>query len=205
MQLSLKALAIISAVLCIAVMGTNGQQKLGECCREVSTKNITVPITGFRLQNRDPPCVKAVIFYTANGAMCSHWRESWVQDKIRELRKLQTAEPLSLPALQQIRGQLSNKPNMQLSLKTTGSLAIICAILCISIMGAYGQQKRGECCREVSTKIITVPITGFRLQKWDPPCFKAVIFYTAEGAVCSHWRQRWVQDKIRELRKLQTA
>ena len=90
MQLSLKALAIISAVLCIAVMGTSeyeadvfyysdvsdvnrpltvhpcvlppdGQQKRGECCREVSTKNITVPITGFRLQKWDPPCVKAVM------------------------------------------------------------------------------------------------------------------------------------------------
>ncbi|KAL6489973.1 hypothetical protein MHYP_G00003180 [Metynnis hypsauchen] len=105
----------------------------------------------------------------------------------------------------QTRGQLSNKRNMHLSQKTMGSLAVIAVILCISIMGANGQQNKSECCKEVSTEKITVPITGFQLQRRNPPCVKAVIFFTNEGPKCSHWREDWVQIKILELRKLQAA
>uniref|UniRef100_A0A3B4EBJ4 Chemokine interleukin-8-like domain-containing protein n=1 Tax=Pygocentrus nattereri TaxID=42514 RepID=A0A3B4EBJ4_PYGNA len=105
----------------------------------------------------------------------------------------------------QTRGQLSNSHNMHLSQKSMGSLAVIAVLLCIAIMGANGQQKKSECCKEVSTEKITVPITGFQLQRKNPPCVKAVIFFTNEGPKCSHWRENWVQDKILELRKLQSA
>uniref|UniRef100_A0A3B1J935 Chemokine interleukin-8-like domain-containing protein n=1 Tax=Astyanax mexicanus TaxID=7994 RepID=A0A3B1J935_ASTMX len=91
-QKTMCSLAVFSAVLCIAIMGANGQQKQHECCKEVSTENITVPITGFRLQRKNPPCVRAVIFFTAEGPKCSHWRESWVREKVMELGKLQAAE-----------------------------------------------------------------------------------------------------------------
>ncbi|KAF4089606.1 hypothetical protein AMELA_G00068240 [Ameiurus melas] len=39
-----------------------------------------------------PPCVKAVIFFTPEGAKCSHWRENWVKEKVTELRRLQAVE-----------------------------------------------------------------------------------------------------------------
>ncbi|KAI5612673.1 hypothetical protein C0J50_4405, partial [Silurus asotus] len=59
------------------------------CCKEVSSSKIKEPITGFMVHQARPPCVKAVIFFTANGAICSHWRENWVKEKVVELRKLQ--------------------------------------------------------------------------------------------------------------------
>ncbi|KAK3567861.1 hypothetical protein QTP86_027340, partial [Hemibagrus guttatus] len=64
-------------------------EKESVCCKEVSSKKITLPITGFKVQAERPPCVKAVIFYTSKGAVCSHWREDWVLRKVTELRKLQ--------------------------------------------------------------------------------------------------------------------
>ncbi|ROJ35244.1 hypothetical protein DPX16_2758, partial [Anabarilius grahami] len=63
--------------------------KVHECCKSASTKEITSPITGFKLQRENLPCVKAVIFFTSEGQRCSHWRENWVREKVRELRKLQ--------------------------------------------------------------------------------------------------------------------
>uniref|UniRef100_A0A671KIB9 Chemokine interleukin-8-like domain-containing protein n=1 Tax=Sinocyclocheilus anshuiensis TaxID=1608454 RepID=A0A671KIB9_9TELE len=71
----------------------------------------------------------------------------------------------------------------------TMSLAHLIKLLC----SLDGQIKPIECCRTVSTKEITLPITGFDLQKSNPPCVDA----------CSHWKQRWVKQKIRELSKLQ--
>uniref|UniRef100_A0A3B3T480 Chemokine interleukin-8-like domain-containing protein n=1 Tax=Paramormyrops kingsleyae TaxID=1676925 RepID=A0A3B3T480_9TELE len=63
----------------------------------------------------------------------------------------------------------------------------------------YGDEKVTSCCTTVSRRKITSPILGYRTQKWSPPCVKAVIFETEDGPVCSHWREEWVFQKVKEL------
>nr|ABA54954.1 CC chemokine SCYA107 [Ictalurus punctatus] len=84
----IRSLAVIAVLACIAITVATEIETV--CCRQVITKEITVPITGFRVQRPQPPCVKAVIFYTSTGPVCSHWKEQWVLRKVTELRKLQS-------------------------------------------------------------------------------------------------------------------
>ncbi|ROJ35243.1 hypothetical protein DPX16_2757 [Anabarilius grahami] len=88
-QKMMKSLAAIAVIMSVMIMETNGQNIDIQCCKSASTKKITSPITGFKYQNENLPCVKAVIFFTSEGQRCSHWREKWVREKIREFRKLQ--------------------------------------------------------------------------------------------------------------------
>ncbi|XP_073711235.1 uncharacterized protein [Misgurnus anguillicaudatus] len=85
--------AVIAVIMSVMIMGTNQHTiKLDvsqRCCTRVSTTEIASPITGFSLQKRNGSCVNAVIFYTAEGMWCSHWKESWVKQKVQELKKLQ--------------------------------------------------------------------------------------------------------------------
>ncbi|XP_056323610.1 chemokine (C-C motif) ligand 34a, duplicate 4 [Danio aesculapii] len=88
MQLNQKMmmrLAAIAVIMSVMIMKTNGQNRFVQCCTSVSTKEITLPITGFKYQRRNPPCVKAVIFFTKEGEQCIHWNQSWVREKIQEL------------------------------------------------------------------------------------------------------------------------
>ncbi|KAI7809922.1 hypothetical protein IRJ41_020079, partial [Triplophysa rosa] len=86
MMMTIAAIAVIMPL----ITSTHGDIKPHKCCTSVSNENITSPITGFRLQRRDPPCVKAVIFYTGEGeALCRYSKLDWVKQKIQELRKLQ--------------------------------------------------------------------------------------------------------------------
>ncbi|KAG7329763.1 hypothetical protein KOW79_005985 [Hemibagrus wyckioides] len=86
----MRSLAVLTFFACIAISAAT--YKESECCMEVNSKEITVPITGFKIQQPRPPCVKAVIFFTSEGPVCSHWRENWVLNKVKELRKLQAIE-----------------------------------------------------------------------------------------------------------------
>ncbi|XP_076828825.1 chemokine (C-C motif) ligand 34a, duplicate 3 [Brachyhypopomus gauderio] len=94
---------------------------------------------------------------------------------------------------------------MHLSLTRTGNLALLAVIVGLSVMWAGAQPINPNCCTEVSTQEITIPITGFKLQKARLPCVNAVIFFTKEGIKCSHWKETWVRQKINELRKIQKA
>ncbi|KAK9979059.1 hypothetical protein ABG768_012505 [Culter alburnus] len=88
-QKMMKSLAAIAVIMSVMIMETNGEdQKSFECCTRVSTKKITVPITGFRYQKQNLPCVTAVIFNTTEGPMCSHGGLKWVREKVKELMKL---------------------------------------------------------------------------------------------------------------------
>ncbi|MCJ8732061.1 hypothetical protein PDJAM_G00206630 [Pangasius djambal] len=86
----MRSLAAAAFFSCIAI--TLANQRESVCCKEVSTSKITGHITGFMVHQAKPPCVKAVIFFTPEGAVCSHWKESWVVEKVLELRKLQAKE-----------------------------------------------------------------------------------------------------------------
>uniref|UniRef100_A0A8C1T2V5 Chemokine interleukin-8-like domain-containing protein n=1 Tax=Cyprinus carpio TaxID=7962 RepID=A0A8C1T2V5_CYPCA len=90
---------------------------------------------------------------------------------------------------------------MQLNQKMMMSLAAIAVIMLVMITGTNGQifNRPIECCTSVSDKEITLPITGFKLQKYNPPCVNAVIFFTTEGPRCSYWKASWVNQKIQEL------
>ncbi|XP_056323603.1 chemokine (C-C motif) ligand 34a, duplicate 3 [Danio aesculapii] len=88
-QKMMMRLAAIAVILSVMITETNGQNRFVQCCTSVSTKEITLPITGFKLQIRNPPCLKAIIFFTTEGPRCSHWKESWVKEKIQELKRFQ--------------------------------------------------------------------------------------------------------------------
>uniref|UniRef100_A0A8C2IT46 Chemokine interleukin-8-like domain-containing protein n=1 Tax=Cyprinus carpio TaxID=7962 RepID=A0A8C2IT46_CYPCA len=88
-QMMMMSLAAIAVIMSVMITGMNGQNVPTECCTSVSTKEITLPIIGFKLQKRSPPCVNAVIFYTTEGPRCSYWKASWVNQKIQELKKIQ--------------------------------------------------------------------------------------------------------------------
>ncbi|CDQ78217.1 unnamed protein product [Oncorhynchus mykiss] len=69
----------------ICFLKSSGADKVHNCCTEVSRQKITVPIIGARMQKKNPPCVKAVIFETEDGEICSHWKEAWVRHTFIQL------------------------------------------------------------------------------------------------------------------------
>ncbi|KAJ8384311.1 hypothetical protein AAFF_G00206680 [Aldrovandia affinis] len=93
----MRTIAVVAVILSLTVIGTDGN-KAHNCCTEVSTQNITVPILGYRIQRRDLPCVRAIIFETEEGEICSHWKQDWVFKKVQEIereRKRQRASTAS--------------------------------------------------------------------------------------------------------------
>ncbi|KAM8731202.1 uncharacterized protein AB9X84_025701 [Acanthopagrus schlegelii] len=82
---SLLRSALVAAVL-VAVIhsGLAENEKLASCCKKVDKTEIKEPITGFMVQERNLPCVKAVIFQTKNGLFCKQFGAPWVHRKIME-------------------------------------------------------------------------------------------------------------------------
>ncbi|CAL8312072.1 unnamed protein product [Gadus morhua 'NCC'] len=83
----LACLALLAGVLALMVQESEAVgDKVSNCCHKASIQKINITISGFRLQRKDLPCVKAVIFKTTEGEQCIHWKLDWVMDKVKELR-----------------------------------------------------------------------------------------------------------------------
>uniref|UniRef100_A0A9J7XV35 Chemokine (C-C motif) ligand 34b, duplicate 1 n=1 Tax=Cyprinus carpio carpio TaxID=630221 RepID=A0A9J7XV35_CYPCA len=85
----------------------------GACCTKVSTANVTDPIINIRMQHKSLPCVKAVIFETAEGEFCRDPNLRWVQEKVKKFFKKTTPTPTS---------SISNSARVGGSTQTTVSL-----------------------------------------------------------------------------------
>ncbi|KAI4904014.1 hypothetical protein NFI96_021459 [Prochilodus magdalenae] len=75
------------AVMAFAVWTVTDAEKVSPCCVSVSRSRVVEPIKSFRLQEKNLPCVKAVIFETENGHFCIDPRQPWVHKTIKEIRK----------------------------------------------------------------------------------------------------------------------
>nr|NP_001108572.1 chemokine CCL-CUa precursor [Danio rerio]BAF98267.1 chemokine CCL-CUa [Danio rerio] len=58
------------------------------------------------------------------------------------------------------------------------------------------EEKGNNCCKSVSTVVVTDPIIGVRIQPESIPCVKAIIFETDRGHFCSDSRQPWARRKV---------
>ncbi|XP_045567002.1 eotaxin [Salmo salar] len=56
------------------------------CCTSVSDSHIKFRLQGYHIQNAMPPCVDAIVFYTAKGVkICSDPKAPWVNKRMQRL------------------------------------------------------------------------------------------------------------------------
>uniref|UniRef100_A0A3P9HPA7 Chemokine interleukin-8-like domain-containing protein n=1 Tax=Oryzias latipes TaxID=8090 RepID=A0A3P9HPA7_ORYLA len=78
--------APVALLLMALIASGQGVEKLASCFTSVNSDEIKEPILGYIIQERNLPCVTAVIFLTNSGLYCSRLRAPWVYRKIKELR-----------------------------------------------------------------------------------------------------------------------
>ncbi|XP_056306073.1 C-C motif chemokine 20-like [Danio aesculapii] len=97
-----KILVLSWAVVLIASViwcKTTDAKNMMPCCTSVSTAEVTDPIISFRIQRESPPCVKAIIFETERGLICSKPRQPWVRRKVMEFLAQRNSPTSPLPPL----------------------------------------------------------------------------------------------------------
>ncbi|KAM6908061.1 uncharacterized protein PEZ65_016361 [Lycodopsis pacificus] len=91
---------LVAIVLVSVLQSGSAAEKLSSCCKRVTRQEITDPILGWMLQQRNLPCVRAVIFQTKAGLFCTELNAAWVRPKIVAFEKakarLTAASPVSL-------------------------------------------------------------------------------------------------------------
>ncbi|KAM7390108.1 hypothetical protein PAMA_008328 [Pampus argenteus] len=91
---------LVTIVLMTLAVSALPPEKIATCCKQVSNVEITEPITGYMIQERNLPCVRAIIFQTESGLYCSQVKSPWVPLKIREFlnakAKATPSSPVSL-------------------------------------------------------------------------------------------------------------
>ncbi|XP_077378099.1 uncharacterized protein LOC144019109 [Festucalex cinctus] len=83
-------LALFMAYLALAAAGPG--IKITSCCTKSTLGPISAPIIGYRIQKKNPPCIRAIVFETTDGEVCSHWKQDWIFTKIMELNEARKAK-----------------------------------------------------------------------------------------------------------------
>ncbi|KAM9775600.1 uncharacterized protein ACBT44_002633 isoform 2-T2 [Syngnathus typhle] len=94
---SLQKTFLLAAVLVALVQLGHGQGKPTECCKKVSTKEITEEVLGYQVAIPQPPCLPAVIFYTKDSFYCAAIRAPWVRQKVAAINAA-NALPTRMPS-----------------------------------------------------------------------------------------------------------
>ncbi|KAM9337690.1 uncharacterized protein ABDE67_018968 [Symphorus nematophorus] len=83
----LKSALVVAMVMAAVTESASIDKILPTCCTTVNSQEITEPITGYMIQRKNLPCVRAVIFQTEKGLFCSQLNAPWVRSKIMAFEK----------------------------------------------------------------------------------------------------------------------
>ncbi|XP_030204908.1 C-C motif chemokine 4-like [Gadus morhua] len=81
-----KSMLLLAVVVALTGQGSAVTHKLSGCCERVTRKQITETIVDYMVQEKNLPCVNAIIFQTKGGSLyCLKHDAPWVKRKVREL------------------------------------------------------------------------------------------------------------------------
>ncbi|CAI5685904.1 eotaxin [Oreochromis niloticus] len=94
--MSVKILSVTLLLLSLCVCfsssaGMRGPTRKRPCCVDVTNLDMSPEVVGetYREQASSHPCVKAIIFNTEYGQLCSDPKAQWVQDLTAKMKKVQ--------------------------------------------------------------------------------------------------------------------